>query len=74
MQRVKYYDENTGNPTVDNEARNRNRAVNKVALGGFTVNTSGRRRKKYIMSQEFPRYVSLIAYTADIIATGVIEV
>lgn len=68
-QRLRIYDERTGNPAVDNRNRRRNRQLQLAVRNGFRVQTpGGRRRKKIITRIEYEQYARVVAEVAEAMA------
>lgn len=68
-QRLRIYDERTGNPAIDNWNRRRNRQLHLTLRNSFRVETSrGRRRKKIITRIEYEQYARMVAEIAKAMA------
>ena len=65
----KVYPEKTGNPVIDNRARNANRRLSKTANNSLRfLGMKNRKRKKYCKRIEGGNYVALIAAIANDLA------
>lgn len=60
MKVYRAWEEKSGSPYHDNAGRNRNRALHKVLKGSMRIHARNRKRRKYILSQEYPRYAELV--------------
>lgn len=70
-QRLRIYDERTGDPAVDNRNRRRNRLLHCTLRNSFRVQTPrGRRRKKIITRVEYEQYARVIAEIAEVMAAS----
>lgn len=70
-ERLRFYDERTGNPAVDNVNRAKNRLLHRTLRNHFQVNTPrGRRRKKIITRVEYRVYAAAVASLAEAARTS----
>lgn len=62
---IKVYDDKSGNPAMDNRARNANRTLDGIARSLRVHGTKGRKRKKYVLGIERAKYARLVAVVAQ---------
>lgn len=68
MRVTKVYDERTGDPFRDNNARRANRELHRATWGYLKIQAKSRRRRAAIMRAEFPRYAGIVAVAAESLA------
>ena len=57
---VRVFDDQTGDPATDNEARALNRRLHRTTVSKFYVRARGRARRAQVKRAEYPRYARMI--------------
>ncbi len=65
MSRPRIYDERTGNPIVDNRARELTKAIDRACGGTLRAGAKSRRRRAQIQRAEYPNYLAVVAVVAE---------